>query len=384
MKKVLKFLDVYFVGLGYIVGAGIYSLLYLITQYGGNFTWLSFIIGGIISLLTGLSYSNLTKHFNSNATEYDYVSNLISNKLNIPLGFTLIFKGILTISTLLISFSNIVFKEYSINKPLIIIITSLIAFLLNIYSTQLTTNVNMGISITESSTLILLILFGFKYIKFNQMFTSKINVNGIIQGAFLTLFAYSGFESLPKLSEETINSTEVIPKSIVYSILTTIVLYSLVSITTNSVLGTNNVSNNVNPITKAFETLFGPKINPILNGITLMSIFNIIMITILVTSRQLHSIDNKRSILSYIEPKTQTPIVSISFVLITAIALCIFGSNINKTTYGTNLAIFIIFALVNYCSIILNKKNNKSIPYYSYGGLISSIIILIHGFITPI
>ena len=47
LKNALSFIDIFFVGLGYIVGAGIYSLLSYATKYGGNFTWLSFIIGGI-------------------------------------------------------------------------------------------------------------------------------------------------------------------------------------------------------------------------------------------------------------------------------------------------------------------------------------------------
>ena len=48
MKKVLTFFDIFLIGLGYIIGAGMYSLIYLTTKYGREFTWLSFIVGGLI------------------------------------------------------------------------------------------------------------------------------------------------------------------------------------------------------------------------------------------------------------------------------------------------------------------------------------------------
>ena len=41
LKSVLKFHDVFFVSLGYIVGAGIYSLLHITTKYSGKHTWLA-------------------------------------------------------------------------------------------------------------------------------------------------------------------------------------------------------------------------------------------------------------------------------------------------------------------------------------------------------
>ena len=83
LKEVLDFKDVFFISLGYIVGAGIYSLLYITTSYSKSYTWLSFIIGGIISLMTAFSYRDLSEYFDTNASDYDYITRGISHKLKI-------------------------------------------------------------------------------------------------------------------------------------------------------------------------------------------------------------------------------------------------------------------------------------------------------------
>ena len=72
----------------------------------------------------------------------------------------------------------------------------------------------MGISITETSVLILLIIFSYKKSTSNiipDLSISKIydKIPKIIHGAFLTVFAYSGFETIPKLAKkETRNSRQ--------------------------------------------------------------------------------------------------------------------------------------------------------------------------------
>ena len=50
LKESLGFIDVFFISLGYIVGAGIYSLIYLTTQYAGKYTGFKI----FISLMTFL------------------------------------------------------------------------------------------------------------------------------------------------------------------------------------------------------------------------------------------------------------------------------------------------------------------------------------------
>lgn len=210
----------------------------------------------------------------------------------------------------------------------------------------------------------------------------------------MSVFAYSGFETIPKLADETKNSKKNIPLAMVSSLLITLVIYTLVSISINYILGVERVVKTVNPITDAFDILLGTKSNNLINAITLLSIFNTILLTVLFTSRQLYGIAERKvypKIFTTINSKTQTPIYSILFVSILALLLCLI-KNINITSHLCNILLFVLFTVINLSAINLafqgkmathgiyfngenGKKKKGNIPIYSVLGLVSSLIV---------
>ena len=69
----LELTDVIFNGYGYTVGADIFALIPYIVKTGKNYTWLAFLIGGIIVLATALSYARLNLEYPSNDAEYTWI-----------------------------------------------------------------------------------------------------------------------------------------------------------------------------------------------------------------------------------------------------------------------------------------------------------------------
>src|SRR5882757_4567611 len=53
------------IGIGGMVGAGIFSILGVVAQAAGNAMWLSFAIGGVVALLSTYSYAKLGATFPS-------------------------------------------------------------------------------------------------------------------------------------------------------------------------------------------------------------------------------------------------------------------------------------------------------------------------------
>ena len=403
MEKKLKLYDIYFIGLGYIVGAGIYSLLYLTTKHGKNYTWLSFLIGGIISIFTALSYSDLSNHFDSSSSEYDYITiGLTNNRFKKVIAYGLIGIGILMLVTLCLAFSNILnklFKHVSYNLILISII--LIPTIINIYDVKTTSNVNIGISILETGTLILLILLCFfgnydnKLTNITKNKSKDISWDGVIYGAFISIFAYAGFETIPKLADDTIKSKQNISKGMIYSLVSVIVLYIGVSLSVNKLLGYHKAGTIINPITEAYNVLLGSKSTKVINVITLFSIFNTILLTILFSSRQIYGISKKNvlpTIFKTVNKKTNTPIYSILVVSVIAYLLCLF-TTINVSTHLSNTILLILFVLINLASIVMaykgkisvngfhfsKDKNKKSgtLSYYSIIGFCVSLGLLL-------
>ena len=73
LSRRLNFNDMFFTGVSYMIGAGIFTLMPFIIRYGGKNAWLSFIVGGIISIMTGLSFARLNFEFPVNDAEYSWI-----------------------------------------------------------------------------------------------------------------------------------------------------------------------------------------------------------------------------------------------------------------------------------------------------------------------
>ena len=96
----LNLSDIIFSGYGYTIGADIFALLPYIVKNAKGYTWLAFLIGGLISLFTGLSYARLNIDNPNNDAEYSWmvenfkVKNPKTKKDKIRNKVVLIFSGI--------------------------------------------------------------------------------------------------------------------------------------------------------------------------------------------------------------------------------------------------------------------------------------------------
>jgi hypothetical protein len=72
LKRSLGLTALTFSGVGLIIGAGIYSEIGAAAGRAGAGLWLSFVVGAVAALLTGLSYAELTTTFPEAGAEYTY------------------------------------------------------------------------------------------------------------------------------------------------------------------------------------------------------------------------------------------------------------------------------------------------------------------------
>ena len=75
----LGFIEVVAMGVGGMVSGGIYAVLGVAMQQAGNAVPLSYLIAGIITLLTAYSYLKLTLHFGEHGGVFSFVEHIVDN-----------------------------------------------------------------------------------------------------------------------------------------------------------------------------------------------------------------------------------------------------------------------------------------------------------------
>lgn len=89
---------------GGMIGGGIFSTLGVVITVAGHWTWFSFLIGGLVALASGHSYSALTRQIDRPGGSYAYLRALGWNRSALAVVWTLIAGYTLTVSVYAVTF----------------------------------------------------------------------------------------------------------------------------------------------------------------------------------------------------------------------------------------------------------------------------------------
>ncbi|HLD12603.1 MAG TPA: amino acid permease [Candidatus Nanoarchaeia archaeon] len=359
LKRTLNLFDVTVAGVGIILGAGIYALIGAAAGIAGNGVWLSFTIAAIISIFTGLSYAELSTLFKDDGGEYDYVKNAFNKNIAWIIGMFVIATGFISAATVALGFGGYLSAIVGIDeKILFAFIIIVLSSVINIIGIKQTSILNIICTSIEFLGLAIIIIFGIKNIGTISYLPSFENIHNIFSGAALVFFAYMGFESIVKLSEETKNPEKTLPRALVLSIIISSILYITVALVAISTIPWEALAASKAPLATVAAALLGNNVFLLIGVIALFSTANTVLITIATTSRMIYGMAQKKSLpawLASINPLTNTPVKAIIAFTLFIILLSLIG-NIEFVAYLNDSFLFLTFAMVNLSVIILRYK----------------------------
>ena len=370
LAKKLGLIDIFLWSLSYIIGSGIFILISTTSKYVKNYSWVAFLFAGLFSVLNIISYIELNSVFKSNKCEYDYVGATFGKEMGFIVAITLVFIYILSNTTVALAMGDCVKHMFGLNKYIVAVLIIIIFTIINIIGVKQSSNINsVSISIIVTG-LIIFIVGGLYYIATNKSinnsnatdFSTINNFDGlknVFYTGFLAMFAYSGFETTVKLTEESINPTRDIPIALFGSLFVAIILYTLIAYILTNIKHHKYISKSVMPITDVAKMIFNSKFGSMFSLLALLSIMNTILIGILGGSRLLHSISSEyefMNYLTYVNDKTKTPIIAILIISIISLIL-LFIKNVEKAVTYTNFLLFLVILMVNISLFFMHFKN---------------------------
>lgn len=390
LERSLSLWHVTLMGVGVILGAGIYVIIGEAVGLTGNAIWLAFLIGAGVAGLSGLSYAELASRYPSSGAEYTYVRKAFGNRVGWIAGWLIISANIMVGATVAMGFSSYFGALFGTPILPVAVVLILICGVVLLLGVQETANVTIMFMIIEVVGLLIIIGIGITSIGSVDYLQMANGVKGLISGGVLIFFSFLGFEDITTLAEETKNPSKNIPRAILLAIVITTIFYILVGISAVSLVPWSELSESSAPLAMVAESVFGSKSFIILTGIALFSTFNTALITLLAGSRVVYGIAKARGfpkIFTRCGKKTQSPYVSIIVVVIVSVFILFLG-DLTFVANLTNFTVFVVFIIVNITLIYIRIKkptelsefriplNIKNIPIISVLGVITSVFML--------
>ncbi len=358
LKRELGLLEVTLSGVGIILGAGIYALIGKATVLAGNSVWLSFGLASLIAVFTGLSYAELSSMFPKASAEYEYTSNAFGKRLAFIIGWLIILSGAIGASTVALGFGGYfkgLFDTPIIESAIILIIALSFLLFRGIKESAWFAIVS---TLVESAGLILIIFIGIPYLGKVDYFEMPQGLTGVFQASALVFFAYTGFESIVKLSEETKNPEKTIPRGLIIAIAISIVLYVLVAISAVSVMGWEKLAASDAPFAELAFDAFGSDAFILLSMIALFATANTVLMFMFGASRIMYGMADSYtlpSVLASVHSSRRTPWIAIIVTSVLSI-LFVFAGDIAFVANVVNFTLFVTFFVINAAVILLRYK----------------------------
>jgi len=235
-KKAFGLWSAIFLGIGSMVGAGIFVLLGEAGAIAGNLVWVSFIFGGIIALLSGYSLAKLAEIYPSRGGIVEYLVQCYGEGVfsgTVSVLFYL--SALVAIAMVAKTFGTyaVVMIHGSESKILIDIYASaiLLTFMvINLAGSSIIAKSENVIVIFKLTILVIFSAVAFFYIKPELLSIKDAPpIKNIFSSIALTFFAYEGFRVITNTAQDLQNPKKNMLKAMIIAILLVMVLYIVVT-----------------------------------------------------------------------------------------------------------------------------------------------------------
>jgi basic amino acid/polyamine antiporter, APA family len=365
LKRSLGFAALLFYSVGVIIGAGIYSVVGAAASDAGDSLWLSFVLGAVIALFTGLSYAELSTMYPEAGAEYVYLREAMPRHvwLRFLTGAILTLAAAATAATVALAFGGYMREWLSLPTWLIALVLLTLCTGLNIIGIKESSTVNILFTTIEVLGLIAVIYWGFTFGDPIKNMSFELHP-GVMTGASLIFFVYLGFEEVASLAEEAHEPARHLPKAIYWSLAITTVLYVLVGLAVVSLMPPQQLAASSAPLADAVRSI-SPKGANVLSAVALFSTANTALITLIGASRMLFSMGRDREAPSALARVTTRKSPYVGAISVFAIsALLLFFGEVAITAGISSFGSMIAFAAVNLTLILLaRQKPDLERPY---------------------
>lgn len=383
-QKTMGFWAVVAVGIGGMVGGGIFAVLGLSVQLAQGGAPLAFVIAGVVALLTTYAYVQLSVAFPSRGGTVTFLNKafgtgILTGGINLLLWLSYIVMLSLYASAFG-SYGAIFFPASAHEWIRHVLITGVIIGIigLNLLSADLIGRAETWIVAFKLVILAVFIGIGLRGVDLSQLQPSTwASPLAIISGGMIIFLAFEGFELMANTAEDVKNPERTLPRAYYFTVVFVLFLYiAIAGITVGSLPTEQVIAAKEYALAAAAKPVMGQAGFSLVAIAALLSTASALNATLYGTSRLTYIIAKSGELPTSLEKKIWNQ--PIEGLLITSILTLIVANSFDVSGISTmgSSGFLIIFAAVNFANVRLYRQTN-SCRWISVLGAVSCIAAVI-------
>lgn len=345
-------------GVGTIIGAGIYSVIGPAAGAAGEGVWLSFLIAAVISAFSGLSYAEIASALPGAGAEHNFLRKTFPAfpALAFMIGLFIAVHGAATLATVALTFGSYAQTFVPITPVIIAFVLMGLATAINIAGIGKASFVSAALTVFQVSCLIAFAMFAIPSGErgMPEFAVATDNFAGVLQGAAILFFIYSGYEHMASLSEEAKRPDRDLWRAFMIALGVTTLVYMVVILGVLSLINAESLAGSPSPLADAAGVM-GGGFAMVIIAAALIATANAVLSASLSGSRILFGMARDGDLpkpLAWTLGSSRSPWVGALAYLAVACGLASVGE-IEFVASLSSLGVILVFAAINAAVIVL-------------------------------
>ena len=391
LKRELGVFQAMMLGLGSIIGTGVFISIGIAAEVAGNTVLLAIVCAAILALCNGISSAQLAANHPVSGGTYEYGYRWLGPRLGFTAGWLFMFAKSASAATAALGLAgyftrmNGMAPDDALLYALISVLLLALVALTGMKRSSLANTVIVSITLLS---LVAFIISGLYYSTSNakssttellSIFTAE--PGNMLEAIALMFVAYTGYGRIATLGEEVKRPRRTIPASIMTTLFVSMTLYFLIGLVAILSVGARQfgslATTGTAPLREIAKVFGNPAVVWAISIGAITAMLGVLLNLILGLSRVLLAMGRRRDVpecFGKVHQKTGVPRVAILGVAV-VITLLVLSGDVKMTWSFSAFTVLIYYALTNLCAIRLTENERLYPKWISVAGLFGCLFL---------
>lgn len=373
LKRELGVLDATMLGLGSIVGTGVFVSIGIAAGISGSSVVIAIVLAGMVATCNALSSAQLAANHPVSGGTYEYGYRYLNPVAGFTAGWMFLCAKSASAATAALGFAGYVLAAFHQDAGWtveIAFVTTILVTIIVLLGIQRSAQVNTAIVLVT-----LLSLAAFVAIGFSKVSTANLRIHfeplNLLQSSALMFVAFTGYGRIATLGEEVKSPRSTIPKAIVITLAMSMLIYILVAIVAVGVVGGDKFANMTSTRTAPLETIaqqFPFSIHNVVSVGAVTAMLGVLLNLVLGLSRVLFAMGRRGDM-----PNVTTHLNSSVVIIGGVVALLTLLGDVKTAWSLSAFTVLIYYAITNLAALQLSTDERLYPRLISWIGLFACL-----------
>jgi basic amino acid/polyamine antiporter, APA family len=379
LRRDLQLISAVAIGLGAIIGAGIFVVTGVAAGVAGPSFLIGLILAGIVATFNALSSAQLAASYPQSGGTYEYGYRVLHPWLGFAAGWMFLASKLAAGGTVALGFAGYLASLFPVIPERPAAVTAVVVLtVVNYFGIRKSGNLNLLIVSISIFALGYFIVAGIpSFDSANLQPFAPQGLTGTLQSAALLFFAYTGYARLATLGEEVSEPRTTIPRAIALALGIAIVLYMLVAFVAVGGVGSEALAASPSPLETAAQAFQLPGARVVVAVGATTAMLGVLLSQLLGISRMMFAMARRGdlpAVLDHVHPVNEIPDRGVVLAGIILVLVAVFGT-LEVIVAAASFTILLYYSIANIAAYRMPREGKLFPDWIPVLGLITCLIL---------